>query len=183
MGIDEARLNGSVAYDYDSDEKTLDLRIGLSADKLGSYEIRLSLNRARKLVDIDVSDVFAKAMMNPTAQLEEFGKIELVSFDASIEDQGLIENIAYVENLSSFSYANALNNGTPIDASLSSKRSEKIKRELDGILDEDGLAALDAFQSEGGDLKIAIRTERPVPLAKLVKNDKLHRDISIEVDR
>lgn len=182
MGIEEIRLDGSVAYGYDKSEKTLDLGVGLSEAKLGSYEISLSLARAHKLLDMDMDNIVVRSMTNPAAQLEKLGRIEFVSFDANVEDYGLIENLVYVDSLSSFNYANALNNGTAMAASTATVSRDKLKREMGEFLDDDSLDALSSFQTEGGNLSVSIRTKRPVPLAKLVKDDKPHRDISFEFD-
>jgi len=183
MGIEEIHLDGSVAYDYDKSEKTLDVGLGLTEQKLGSYEISLSLARAHKLLDIDPDTIVMESMMNPAAQLEKIGRIEFVSFDARVEDYGLIENLVYIDSLSSFDYADALNNGTPLVASTATVSREKLKQDMGEFLDDDSLDALNSFQTEGGNLSVSIRTKRPVPLAKLVDDDKPHRDISFEFDR
>ena len=50
------------------------------------------------------------------------------------------------------------------------------------FLDEDSIEAVSSFRASGGDLNVSVKTRRPVRFADLVKNDKLHRDISVEID-
>ena len=183
MGIDETSLDGSVAYDYDRDDKTLGLSAYLSAEKVASVELSLALDRARKLVESELSSVVAESMMNPMKPLQDFGKIELVSFDAKVRDFGFIENMAYVQGISRFNYSQALNNEEPIEALKPVKVDEKTRLDVEGVIDQESVEAMGAFLSKGGDLDLSISTERPVALASLIRDDKPHRDIRIEIRR
>ena len=182
MGIEETSLEGSVAYKYDADDKHLEIGISLNAEGIAGLRAELALDRARKLVDSRIESLVAGAMTNPRKLLDEFGKIELASFEAEIEDYGFLERLAYVENISSFSYANALNNQASMNALDDKAMARKLERELEGVIDQDSIAALAEFKAKGGELNMSIETERPVPFAKIVKNDKLNRDIRVEIE-
>ena len=181
-GIEETRLDGSVTYAYDADDKSLEVGISLDADGVAAVNAELALNRARKLVDSKIETLIAGAMTNPQKQLDEFGKIELASFEAEIEDHGFLETLAYVQNIGSFDYAHALNGQGSMNALDNKAMAKKLQRELEGVIDEDSIGALAEFKAQGGDLSITIDTERPVPFSKIVKNDKLNRDITVEIE-
>lgn len=181
-GIEETRLDGTVTYEYDADDKSLEVGISLDAEGVAAVNAELTLDRARKLVDSKIETLIAGAMTNPQKQLDEFGKIELASFEAEIEDHGFLETLAYVENISSFRYAHALTDQGSMDALDNKAMAKKLERELQGVIDQDSIAALAEFKAKGGDLTVSIETKRPVPFAKIVKNDELNRDITVEIE-
>jgi hypothetical protein len=47
--------------------------------------------------------------------------------------------------------------------------------------DEDSVETLSKFAASGGDLRVTVRTDRPVRLADLVSDDELNGDVRIEV--
>lgn len=182
MGVDETSLSGTVAYDYDRDEETLSMVIALDAGNIARVSLELSLAEARKLVDTEVSDFILASVMQPKQQQEEFGKVELVSLSADLEDHGFVERLMYMGAVSDFDYANVLNNDLPFDALEAARASEADRDNMAKYFDEDGVEILSNFRARGGDLQISVSTERPVRLADLVKDDRLHRDIRVEVD-
>jgi len=183
MAIEETRLDGSIAYDYDKDDEHLMLALALDAGNIASYSMDVTFERARKLVDTKLSDFMLAALFDPKRQLQEFGRVEFVSLNANLEDYGFIERMMYLDTISGFSYANAVNNDTDFDAVKATRQGENAGRDMAEFLDEDSIEALTAFQTQGGDLEVSIATERPVRLSDLVKNDKLHRDIKVRIDR
>jgi hypothetical protein len=182
LGIEQTRLNGSVAYDWDRDDENLVLGVRLDAENIASYSLDLSLSHARKLIDIDPSTIMMAVLMNPEGQLEEFGKVEFVFLDASVEDYGFMKRLAYMDAISRFDYGNALNNDVAFEAAPATRHSEDEKKQMAEFLDEDSIEALSSFMTDGGDLKVSVATRRPVQIADLVKDDKLHRDISIDIE-
>jgi hypothetical protein len=181
-GIEQTRLDGSVSYDWDRDDEELVLGVSLDAENIASYSINLRLSHARKLVDIDPSTFIMAVLMNPAAQMAEFGKVEFVSLDASVEDYGFMKRLAYLDAVSRFDYGSALNDDAPFEAVAANLNSESDRMQMAKFLDEDSIEALSSFRAGGGDLEVSVETKRPVRLADLVKDDKLHRDISVEID-
>jgi len=182
LGVRETRLDGSVAYAYDRDDESLALGFSLDAENIASYAMDVTLDRARKVLDTELSEFIVAAVMNPKRQADEFGRVELVSLNANLEDYGFVERLMYMEAISGFNYANVLNNDMSLDAVEAVSQNAEAKREIAEFLDDDSIEVLSAFAAEGGDLKVSVNTKRPVPLAELIKNDKLHRDIKIEVE-
>lgn len=182
MGIEETELNGSVAYDYDRDDETLALEIAIDAQNIARYSMDVTFDRARRIVDADFSKLMLAYFVNPKQQAEEFGKVEFVSLNANLEDYGFIQRVMHMEALGGFSYANALNSDMPFDAIEASRQKGNTNLEMNEYLDEDSIEALSDFSTEGGDLTVSVSTDKPVRLADLMKKDKLHRDIKIEVD-
>jgi len=182
MGVKETRLDGSVAYDYNKEDERLALGISLDAENIASYSMDVTVDRARKVVDTDLSEVILASVMNPKKQADEYGKVELVSLNANLEDYGFVERVMYMEAISGFNYAKALNDDMTFDAVEAVGQNEKAKREVAQFLDEDSVEVLSKFAARGGDLKVSVNTKRPVPFAQLIKNEKLHRDVTIEVE-
>lgn len=182
MGIEQTRLDGSVAYDWDRDDENLELGVSLDAENIASYSISLRFSHARKLVDIDPSRFIMTALMNPKGQMEEFGRVEFVSLNASVKDYGFMERMAYLDAISRFDYGSALNSDTEIEAVAATRQDETDKKQMAEFLDEDSIEAVSSFRAGGGDLKVSVETRRPVRLLDLVKDDRLHRDIKIEID-
>jgi hypothetical protein len=182
MGVEETRLDGRVAYDYDRDDETLAIEIAIDAQNIASYSMDVTFERARKIVDTDLSKIVLAYFVNPKQQVEEYGKVEFVSLNANLEDYGFIQRVMYMDAISGFSYANALNNDAPFDAIEASRDNGNATHGMEKYLDADSIEALSDFRADGGDLSVSISTDRPVRLADLIKNDKLHRDIKIEVD-
>jgi hypothetical protein len=182
MGIEQTRLDGSVAYDWDRDDENLELGVSLDAENIASYSINLRLSHARRLVDIDPSTFIMAALMNPKGQLAEFGKVEFVSLNASVKDYGFMERLAYLDAISRFDYGSALNNDTAIEAVAATQVNEIDKKQMAEFLDEDSIEAVSSFRASGGDLKVSVETRRPVRFSDLVKNDRLHRDITVDID-
>jgi len=182
MGVEETRLDGRVAYDYDRDDETLALEIAIDAKNIASYSMDVTFERARKVVDTDFSKLMLAYFTNPKQQAEEYGKVEFVSLNANLEDYGFIQRVMHMEALGGFSYANALNSDMPFDAIEASRQKGNTNLEMNEYLDEDSIEALSDFSTEGGDLTVSVSTDKPVRLADLMKKDKLHRDIKIEVD-
>ncbi len=182
MGIEQTRLDGSVAYDWDKEDENLVLGVSLDAENIASYSINLTLSHARKLVDIDPSTFMMAALMNPKGQMEEFGKVEFVSLNASVEDYGFMKKLAYLDAISRFDYGSVLNNDVAFEAVAAVQNSESDKKQMAEFLDEESIEAVSSFRASGGDLKVSVETKRPVRFADLVKDDKLHRDIRIEID-
>ena len=182
LAIEETRLDGSVAYEYDRDDERLMLAIALDAANIAAYSMDVSFERARKLVDTDLSELMLASLFNLKQQLQEFGRVEFVSLHASIEDYGFFERMMYLDTLAGFSYAEALNNDADFDAMKVSRQGKGAARDMAEFLDEDSIEALTAFQTRGGDLDVSIETDRPVRVSDLVKDDKLHRDITVRID-
>lgn len=182
LGIEETRLDGSVAYEWNRDDENLVLGVSLDAENIASYTIDLALSRARKLVDIDPSTFIMTALMNPKGQVEEFGTVEFVSLNASVEDYGFMKRLAYLDAISRFDYGSALNNDAAFEATTAIEYNETDKQQMAQFLDEDSIEAVSAFRANGGDLNVSVETKRPVRFADLVKGDKLHRDITVEID-
>jgi hypothetical protein len=183
MAVEETRLDGSVAYDYEKDDERLMLALAIDAENIASYSMDATFDRARKLVDTKLSDFMLAALLDPKRQIQEFGRVEFVSLNAGLEDYGFIERMMYLDTIAGFSYANALNNEAEFDAVKVSLQGKGAGRDMAEFLDEDSIEALTAFQTRGGDLDVSIVTDRPVRLSDLVKNDKLHRDITVKIDR
>jgi hypothetical protein len=182
LGIEGTRLDGSVTYDWDREEENLSLGVSLDAENIASYSVSLVLSRARKLVDIDPSTFLMAALMDPKSQAEEFGNVEFVSLNASVEDYGFMERMAYMDTISRFDYGSALNNDAPIEAVAVARHSENDKQQMAEFLDEGSIEAVSSFMTQGGDLSVSVEARRPVRFADLVKNDKLHRDIKVSID-
>jgi hypothetical protein len=93
-----------------------------------------------------------------------------------------MERMAYLDAISRFDYGSALNSDTEIEAVAATRQDETDKKQMAEFLDEDSIEAVSSFRAGGGDLKVSVETRRPVRLLDLVKDDKLHRDIKIEID-
>lgn len=187
LGVTETRLDGAVGYAYERDDEKLTLSAELDAENVGHKLIELRLQRTRKLLDTDPSQYMTAVMFSPQSLMQDFGRIELVGARASLEDYGAFERMARLAALGSFDYARALNEEEvpfeAVEAGMHVGANPKMDAQLAaGDLNQSSIEALMGFARKGGNLEIEIETERPVRLAELVKNDKLHRDISIEID-
>lgn len=187
LGVTETRLDGAVGYAYERDDEKLTLTAELDVEGVGHELIELRLQRTRKLLDTDPSQYMMAVMFSPQSLMQEFGRIELVGVQASLEDYGAFERMARLAALGAFNYARALSEEDvpfeAVEAGMHVRANPKVDAQLAAAnLDESSIEALMGFVRSGGDLEIEIETERPVRLAELVKNDKLHRNISIEID-
>ena len=187
LGIKETRLDGAVGYAYERDDEKLTLTVELDAENLARNAIELRLQRTRPLFEIDPEKQIQAAIFAPQQLLAEFGRIELVGARAGLEDYGAFERMARLSALGSYNYATALNEEeVPFEAMKAGMHvgvNPQMKQQVtEGDLDEDSIKALQGFIEKGGNLEIEVETKRPVRLADLIKNDKLHRDISIEID-
>lgn len=182
MGVDATQVGGELSYDYDRDDDLLNLGMALDMQNVAGYAINIQMARARKLVDLRLSEIEARTIMDLRRLLEEFGRIEFVSGEARIADHGFMKKLAYLNALSSFRYDKALNRKTPmIDAVAFRNGDVREMKEFDDMLDGDNRKALSAFLSSGGDLNVRVETKRPVRLNDIVKGKKLHRDIKIDL--
>ncbi|HSH30156.1 MAG TPA: hypothetical protein VK971_09645 [Thiohalobacter sp.] len=184
VGIEETVLSGEIDYRYDRDDDRLALRAGLDAENVAAYAGALELERARRLVDIRPADLQLRSLTDIQKLMDEFGRIEFASMEAEIEDHGFLERRAYLETLSGFNYAAALNGEEPVlDAVAFRQNGGGAGREPDLPLDKDSTEALNAFLARGGDLEIHVETDRPVRFNDLFRNEKLNRAVSIEIER
>lgn len=187
LGVKETRLDGEVGYTYERDDEKLTLTVELDAENLARNEIELRLQRTRPLLEIDPDKQIQAAIFAPQQLLAEFGRIELVGVRAGLEDYGAFERMARLSALGSYNYATALNEKEmpfeAMKAAMHVRGNPKMKQQVAaGDLDEGSIKTLQDFIEKGGNLDIEVETKRPVRLAELIKNDKLHRDISIEID-
>ena len=186
LGVTETRLAGTVGYAYERDDEKLTLTAALDADGLGRQHAELRLQRARKLFEIEPSEFILAAMLSPQSLMQDLGRIELLGADAELEDYGAFRRRARLSALESYNYATALNEDIDFDAveaAMHVNSNPKMDQQAAAEdLDEDSIEALRGFAEKGGDLNIEIETERPVRFADLVKDDRLHRDISIVID-
>nr|WP_305906844.1 hypothetical protein [Methylomarinum sp. Ch1-1]MDP4519552.1 hypothetical protein [Methylomarinum sp. Ch1-1] len=150
MGIKETALDGRLSYQYDNDDDRLNLGLMLDAENIAGLSTNLEFERARKLINLKLSDLTANNIMNLQNLMEEFGRVEFSLMEAEIVDHGFLEKMAYMNALSAFRYDRAINHNMEIDAVkyVQSDKGDKGKALWEGV-DEDSGDVLKSFITMG----------------------------------